>query len=284
MGKLQDRMRRDMELKNFSPRTIQTYLCWMKRFVIYHGSTPEDLGDEDIRRYLHSIVMEGRASQSSVNQAYSALRFFYKVSLGREWDVVRIPRAKVEKRLPVVLSADEVRKVFAEIRNLKHRTIVMTLYSGGLRLGEALRLKVGDIDSERMLIHVRQGKGHKDRYTILGKRTVEMLRIYWEVYRPKEWLFPSTSLNQPLSPSSVQKVFRKALQEAGITKKASVHTLRHSFATHLLEAGTDLFYIQKLLGHTTARTTAIYLHVTRKDIKGVKSPIDLIEGMEKAVM
>ncbi len=190
----------------------------------------------------------------------------------------------MEKRLPVVLSSEEVRKVFEVIPNLKHRTILMTIYSGGLRLGEVLRLKVKDIDSKRMLIRVKQGKGHKDRYTLLGKRTVEMLRVYWNVYRPKEWLFPSTNLDRPLSASSVQKVFKKGLHEAGIMKEASVHTLRHSFATHLLEAGTDLFYIQRLLGHTTARTTAVYLHVTRKDIGGIRSPIDLIGEMEEAVV
>jgi len=284
MGKLQERMRRDMELKNFSPRTIATYLSWVKRFVIYHGRTPEELGDEEIRAYLHSLRMEDRVSQSSINQAYSALRFFYEVSLGREWNALRIPRARKEKRLPVVLAPDEVRKVFGAIRNLKHRTILMTIYSGGLRLGEVLRLKVEDIDSKRMLIRVRQGKGHKDRYTILGKRTVEMLRLYWNIYRPEEWLFPSTSLDRPLSASSVQKVFRNALHEAGLRKEASVHTLRHSFATHLLEAGTDLYYIQRLLGHSTAKTTAVYLHVTRKDIGGIRSPIDLIGEMEEGVI
>jgi integrase/recombinase XerD len=284
MGKLQDRMRRDMELKNFSPRTIHTYLCWMKRFVLYNGRTPEELGDEDIRRYLHSIAVEGRASQSGINQAYSALRFFYEVSLGRGWDTVRIPRAKVEKRLPVVLSMEEVRKAIGLVRNLKYRTILMTIYSGGLRLGEALGLMVGDIDSKRMMIRVKQGKGHKDRYTILGERMLEMLRVYWDVHRPKNWLFPSNRGDFPVSRSSVQKVFKKALIRAGIRKEASVHTLRHSFATHLLEGGVDLQYIQRLMGHTTVKTTSIYLHVTRKDLQGIKSPIDLMGNIEKPVM
>lgn len=280
MGRLQEQMKRDMELRNFSIRTIKSYLWWMRDFAMHYGRSPEKLGDEEVRNYLHFLLKERDASQASLSQAYSALKFFYERTLGREWNEKRIPRSLREKKLPVVLSLEEVQKAFSAIRNLKHRTILMTIYSGGLRIGEALRLKVGDVDSQRMMIRVRQGKGHKDRYTLLGEKTLNMLRIYWEVYRPREWLFPSTNLDKPLHPSSVQKVFRKALREAGIGKGATVHTLRHSFATHLLEEGTDLYYIQRLLGHTTPNTTAIYLHVARKDIRNITSPIDRMQDME----
>ena len=284
MGRLQEQMKRDMELRNFSPKTIRIYLGWMKAFVVHYGQRPEQMGDDEIRGYLHFLLKGKDASQASLSQAYSAMKFFYEKTLGRDWNENGIPRARREKRLPVVLSPEEVQEIFGKIRNLKHRTILVTIYSGGLRVGEAVRLQVGDIDSKRMLIRVRQGKGHKDRYTLLGKRTVEMLRIYWDVYRPKQWLFPSTNVDRPLSASSVRKVFKKAVDEAGIRKEATVHTLRHSFATHLLEAGNDVFYIQRLLGHSTARTTAVYLHVTRQDIKNIRSPIDLIEEREETLM
>ncbi|MCG7852112.1 MAG: tyrosine-type recombinase/integrase, partial [Methanosarcinaceae archaeon] len=160
---------------------------------------------------------------------------------------------------------------------LKHQAILMTIYSGGLRLGEAINLKISDVDSQRMMIRVCQGKGNKDRYTLLGKRTLEILRTYWKAYRPKDWLFPSTRPDEPIGPSSVQKAFHEALIKTRIKKKASVHTLRHSFATHLLEEGTEIPYIQNLLGHSDLRTTSIYLHVARKKLLKVVSPIDLLE-------
>jgi integrase/recombinase XerD len=204
------------------------------------------------------------------------MKFFYEVTLGRFWNPIRIPRSKISKKLPLVLSMQEVQSLLDCVENLKHRAILTTIYSGGLRLGEAINLKPSDIDAERMTILVRQGKGNKDRYTVLGQKTLELLRLYYKTYRPGEWLFPSKDPAQPLSGSSVQKVFKKALHRVGIRKKASVHTLRHSFATHLLESGTDLYHIQRLLGHTTAKTTSLYLHITGKDLAKVKSPIDLL--------
>lgn len=283
MGELRDRMKMDMELKNFSIKTIKSYLSWMKSFTLHYGISPEKLGDDDIRNYLYYLLKEKEFSQSSINQAYSALRFFYEKSLGRTWNEDKIPRSKVPKRLPVVLSKKEVQGVFSNTSSVKHRAAFMTIYSGGLRLNEATHLKPTDIDSERMTIKVR-GKGDKDRYTLLGEKALDILRIYWNLYHPSEWLFPSRKPDQPISGSTVQKAFKKSLYRAGIKKKASVHTLRHSFATHLLESGTDLFYIQHLLGHTTAKTTAVYLHVTRKDLTNVKSPIDLLEDPEKPIL
>jgi site-specific recombinase XerD len=280
MGKLQDQMKMDMELKNFSLRTVKTYLSRAKSFAAHYGKSPENMGHNEIRDYLYYLLKERKASQSGINQAYSALKFLYQTTLGREWDSLRIPRSKVGKRLPVVLSKEEVQCLFSVTRNLKHRAILMTIYSGGLRLGEVTHLKVSDIDSKRMLIFVR-GKGDKDRYTVLGKSALKILRLYWSAYHPAEWLFPSRNLNEPFSNSSVQKAFKASLHRSGSQKKASVHTLRHSFATHLLESGTDLYHIQRLLGHTTPATTSVYLHVTRKDLTRIVSPIDLLEEPEE---
>ncbi len=277
MGKLRDKMKQDMELKHLSERTIDTYLKCVEGFVKHYGKSPEDMGHEGIRDFLYYLLKEKEASQASISQHYSALKFFYQTTLGRDWEALKIPRSKREKKLPVVLSKEEIWGIFEEVHNVKHLAILMTIYSGGLRLSEAINLKVSDIDSQRMMIRVRQGKGHKDRYTLLGKRALDILRIYYKESRPKEWLFPSTSPDEPLGVSSIQKAFNVALIKANIKKKASVHTLRHSFATHLLEDGTEIPYIQNLLGHSDSRTTSIYLHVARKKLSKVVSPIDLIE-------
>ncbi|MBW1803188.1 MAG: site-specific integrase [Deltaproteobacteria bacterium] len=280
MGKLKDKMKMDMELRNFSTRTIETYLWCMKSYTLHYGLSPDELGDDDIRNYLYYLLKEKKAAQSTISQAYSALKFFYEKTLGRTWNEEKIPRSKVPKILPTVLSMEEVQGIFSSTQNLKHLTILMTIYSGGLRLNEATHLKPTDIDSQRMLIKVR-GKGDKDRYTLLGEKALDILRIYWKLYHPSLWLFPSRLPDAPISDSTVQKTFKKALSLSWVKKKASVHTLRHSFATHLLESGTDLFYIQRLLGHTTAKTTAVYLHVARKNLTNVKSPIDLLEDPAK---
>jgi len=276
MGKFHDMMKMDMELKSLSPRTIETYLSWMMKYTIHYGKSPDELGEEDIRNYLYFLLKEKNASQASLNQAYSALKFFYETTLQKKWNGSKIPRSKAPKRLPVVLAKEEVQSIFLNTDNLKHRAGLMTIYSGGLRASEATNLKIADIDSKRMMIKVR-GKGNKDRYTLLGEKTLDILRLYCKAYRPTEWLFPSWDFTQPISMSTFQKVFRRSLLKTGIKKKASLHTLRHSFATHLLEAGADLYFIQRLLGHTNASTTAIYLHIAPKNITGIKSPIDLLE-------
>jgi len=277
MGRLYDKMKMDLELKNFSPKTVSCYLHWMVQFVRHYDRSPVDMGEEEIRKYLYHLIKVKKVSQSSINQAYSAMKFFYTTTLEREWNHVRIPRVKNGKRLPIVLSMEEVERLLGCIDNLKHLTILTTIYSGGLRVGEATRLKVSNLDSKRMTIRVEGGKGNKDRYTLLADHTLDLLRTYWKAYRPGEWLFPGANPDEPISTASVRTVFKKALQKAGVTKKATVHTLRHSFATHLLESGTDLYYIQRLLGHTTANTTAVYLHITGKDLARVRSPIDLFK-------
>jgi integrase/recombinase XerD len=281
MGRLQDQMRMDLELKNLSPRTRSCYLTWMRSFAIHFHRSPDELGEQEIRDYLHYLIQVKKGSQSGVSQAYSALKFFYETTLKRDWNGFRIPRVQKGKKLPVVLSQQEIQAIFSATRNLKHRVVLMTIYSAGLRISEVVHLKVSDIDSQRMTIRVQQGKGQKDRYTLLSQRTLEVLRAYWKEYRPSGWLFPGKPETEPLSVSSVQRVFEKVLLRARIKKPASVHTLRHSFATHLLEAGTDLYHIQRLLGHTSPKTTAIYLHLSRKNLGGLTSPLDLLEGIGK---
>ena len=282
MGELKEKMKKDMELKNLSERTIKTYLSCIKNFARHYGKSPDQMGHEAIRDFLYYLLKEKDSSQAAISQHYSALKFFYQVTLGRDWDALKIPRSRRIKKLPIVLSLEEVREILNKVKDLKNRAILMTIYAGGLRLGEALNLKVSDIDSQRMMIHVRQGKGNKDRYTLLGKKALDILRLYWKRYRPRDLLFPSrTRKGHPIHSSGVQKAFREALSKTTIRKKATVHTLRHSFATHLLEEGTEIPYIQNLLGHSDSRTTSIYLHVARKKISKVVSPIDLIDKEEK---
>ncbi len=227
MGRLYDQMKRDLELRNFSPHTRRTYLACVRRFALYFRRPPEELGDPEIREYLHYLIKERNVSQGAVTQAYGALKFFYETTLKRDWEGFRIPKGKGGRRLPIVLSQREVEALFGAIKNLKHRAILMTIYSAGLRISEALQLKPTDIDSQRMMIRVEHGKGNKDRYTLLGKRNLDILREYWKKYRPQDWLFCNPSRTKPLSTTAVRRVLYKALRKAGIKKPATIHTLRH---------------------------------------------------------
>ena len=274
MGKLHDQMKMDLELKGFSEKTCQCYLRGVRPFVRHYQRCPTELGTEEIRTYLHYLITECGLSQSYVNQAYSALKFFYVTTLGRSWDVRRIPRSKRARKLPIVLSQEELSSLFSATRNRKHRVILVTLYSAGLRLSEGTHLQVGDLDSDRMTIRVRAGKGARDRYTVLAQRTLDLLRAYWRLEHPGTWLFPGQPAGQPLSERRVQKILAKSRVEAGITQAITVHSLRHSFATHLLESGVDIYHIQRLLGHTPVKTTAGYLHLTPRELAQVISPLD----------
>jgi site-specific recombinase XerD len=274
-------MEMDMKLRRLSPKTIACYLACMKGVAKHFRKSPAELGDEEIRAYLHHLMEARRVSQSVLVQTYSALKFFFEKTLQKQWNAFRIPRCKQRRKLPGVLTREEVESILSATKNLKHRAILMTIYSAGLRIGEATRLKVSDIDSGRMMIRVNEGKGLKDRYSLLGERNLEMLRLYWKAYRPLEWLFPGRNASEPVSIPAIQRVFKTSLEKAGIKKKASVHTLRHCFATHLLESGTDLYYIQRLLGHKSASTTSVYLHITGKDIGKIKSPIDSSVGNQE---
>lgn len=274
MSELRRKMKADMELKGYSPRTLSSYIKRIEGFANYFGKSPNDLGEDEIKEYLHHLITLQR-SDSYINGAYSALKFLYRVTLQREWSNLRIPRTKMRKRLPEVLATSEIKELLKATTNLKHRTMLMTIYAAGLRVSEAANLKVNDIDSRRMVIRVRQGKGNKDRYTLLSEVNLSLLRTYWKAYHPQIWLFPGVSSNQPITTRTIQKVFQTSKEKAKITKNVSVHSLRHSFATHLLESGTDIYHIQRLMGHSSTKTTSIYIHLKQENMLKIKSPIDI---------
>ena len=276
MTPLRQRMIEDLTIRNYSPRTIEVYVDRVAKFAQYFGQSPDQLGPAHIREFQVFLVQTKKASWTKFNQSVCALRFFYRVCLGKTWMIEHIPFPKQPKRLPVVLSRQEVTRLFGAVSNIKHRTILMTLYATGLRLSEMLALQLGDLDSQRMLLRVRQGKGGKDRYVPLPETLLEHLRRYWKQYRPFTWLFPGADLHAPLTASTVQRVCTKAARKAGLSKKVTPHTLRHSFATHHLEAGTNLKTIQVLLGHRNLNTTSIYLHVAAQAPGQSRDALDLL--------
>jgi integrase/recombinase XerD len=283
MTRLRQRMLEDLRVRNYSPRTQSTYISHVARFAAHFGTSPDQLTPEDIRSYLVHLVDTRRVSWTWFNQAVCALRFFYRVTLDRGDIVPDIPYPRTSKKLPAVLSADEVARLLGAIRHAKHRAVLSTIYAAGLRLSEALALKVSDIDSERMVITVRQGKGRKDRVVMLSPQLLEVLRSYARQVRPRDWLFPGSRSGQPLHATAVQRECVKARAAAGLTKQASAHTLRHSFATHLLESGTDLRLIQTLLGHRSIKTTAIYTHVSTQRLHNTPSPFDRLEVSGRSI-
>ena len=274
MGILRERMAQDLRLRGYSPRTIESYLSHVQQFVAYWRRSPLELGTEELRLYIDHLLTQRRLSFSTVNIAYNALRFCYQTTLERPWELAKLPRPKQGKLLPVVLARAEVAAILTQVRTLKQRAVLTVLYSAGLRVSEGVALRLPDIDSQRMTIRVCQGKGRQDRYTLLAVRTLALLREYWRRYRPTTWLFPGFGQQGHLSVRSVQRAFEDAVVAAGIHKDASVHSLRHSFATHLLEQGTDARYIQQLLGHRHLETTALYLRVARRELAQLTSPFD----------
>jgi site-specific recombinase XerD len=277
MTPLRRRMTDDLVLHNRSPKTIRLYIHWVADFARHFHASPERLGPEHVRSYLLHLVQERQASCNVQKQARLALQFLYRVTLGRDWVVEKLARPKAPKTLPVVLSRDEMARFLDALQNPKHRALLMTAYAGGLRLSEVAHLRLEDIDSARMIIHVRQGKGHKDRDVMLSPRLLAVLRAYWATDRPRPYLFPGRQSDRPVSPRTVQMVCRRALEASGLGKHVHMHTLRHSFATHLLESGTDLRTIQVLLGHHSFSTTARYLHVTTAALQSTRSPFDGLE-------
>jgi site-specific recombinase XerD len=266
----------DLTIRNYSPHTIRIYVDRIARFAQYFGRSPDELGAAHIREFQLFLIHTKNASWSQFIQTVCALRFFYRVCLGKTGMIEEIPFPKQQKKLPIVLSQQEVKRIVEAITNLKHRTIVMTLYATGLRVAEVTALQLADIDSQRMLIHVRHGKGAKDRYVPLSEALLEHLRRYWKQLRPPHWLFPGTDPDQPLSIRAVQHVCTRAARKAGLSKSVSPHTFRHSFATHLLEAGTDIATIQALMGHRWIGTTMMYVRISRRHLGNVRSPFDLI--------
>ncbi|HJZ60161.1 MAG TPA: tyrosine-type recombinase/integrase [Gemmataceae bacterium] len=274
MTPLRQRMIEDLKLRNLAPATIRVYVQRVAAFARHFGESPELLGPPEVRSYLVHLVQHKHASWSYYNQTVGALRFLYNVTLGRDEPLRRIACPKQPRKLPVVLSPEEVVRFFQAVPNLKHRALLMTAYAAGLRISEVVALTVADIDSRRMVIRVRQGKGRKDRYVMLSPRLLEVLRAYWKVARPAHWLFPGQVEGRPVTVGTAHRVCVEASRAAGLGKHVTVHTLRHSFATHLLEAGTDLRTIQLLLGHRELRTTAIYTHVSPATLEATQSPLD----------
>jgi len=276
MSILRQRMIEDLRLRNYAERTVDNYVMRVAHFARHFGKSPDLLGSEEIRQYQLHLIRTRRSSWSVFNQTVCALRFLYGICLKREWIVPQIPFPRQEKKLPVVLSRQEVTQLLEAVENLKHRTFLMILYAAGLRLSEALHLRVDDVDSRRMVLRVRRGKGGKDRYAPLAQTLLDQLREYWRYCRPALWLFPNPDTGLPLTHSAVQRVCKQAALRAGITKRVSPHTLRHCFATHQLEAGTDLKTIQILLGHRSLNTTSVYLHVAVQAPGGKAAAVDLL--------
>jgi integrase/recombinase XerD len=273
---LRQRMIDDMRVRNFSPHTQKTYVDHVARFAKHFGKSPDLLGPEEIRTYQVYLINNKKASWSVLQQSVSALRFLYRVTLGKDWIIQHIPGPKKPRTLPVVLSPDEVSRFFENIHNLKHRAILMTAYAAGLRVSEVTSLRPSDIDSQRMVIRIEQGKGRKDRYVMLSQNLLDLLRTYWKVARPAYWLFPGHPPTRPITRESIYQVCLKATKAAGLNKKVTVRALRHCFATHLLEAGANIRVIQMLLGHCSLQTTARYTYVSRETLCATKSPLDLL--------
>jgi len=276
MTPLRQRMLEDMGIRNLAENTQSAYLQQIAAYSRYFNRSPDQLGPEEIRTY-QLYLMEVRAlTPSSICVAMGALRFLYKVTLKRTWAVDEIPMPKRPRKLPEILSPKEVMHFLNAITNHKHRAILMTAYAAGLRVSEATHLKVTDIDSQRMMLRVEQGKGMKDRYVMLSPRLLDVLRTYWKSARPTRWMFPGEVPGQPITREAVGLACQKARRDSGITKPITPHSLRHAFASHLLESGANLRTIQLLLGHRSLATTARYLKVVTSTVCATASPFDLL--------
>ena len=277
MTTLRQRMIEELERRNYSPNTIRCYVRCVAEFAKHFGQSPDRLGPEHIRDYQLYLVHEKTASWSQFNQSVCALRFLFHKTLGREWMIEHIPYPRREKKLPTVLSRDEVCRLLEAAMTLKHKAVLSTLYGAGLRVSEGCHLRVSDIESRRMLIRVRQAKGRKDRMVMLSEQLLTLLRFYWKAHRSSNWLFPGHKKDGPIARETVFRACRKAAERARLPRPVSPHALRHSFATHLLEAGYDVRRIQVLLGHESIRTTSRYLHVATDTVRSIPSPLDLPE-------
>jgi integrase/recombinase XerD len=277
MTPVRQRMTDDMQVRNLSPLTQTSYVQQVSLFARYFGKSPELLGPEEIRAYQLYLTNEKKLAPSSILIAVSALRFLYKVTLHKDWTVEdTIPAPKKPQRLPVILSPEEVLQFLDCVPGLKHRTILTTCYAAGPRISEVVRLKPTDIDSQRMVIRIEQGKGQKDRYVMLSPKLLESLRNWWRVAKPKSWLFPGDIVGTHISKDAVEQACQKAQRHCRIPKPITPHSLRHAFAVHLLESGTDVRTIQLLLGHRSLATTARYLRIATNKVCSTTSPLDLL--------
>ncbi len=277
MATLREQLIRELQLRRYSPRTQTHYVSAVRGLAAYYRIAPDRLSARQVQDYVLYLMQERRLGWSTVNTIVAGLKFFYGQTLKRLDVGLSIPQRRTPRRLPEIYSAQDLQRLFAAPTNLRDRALLMTTYGGGLRVSEVIRLQIPDIDSQRHLFHIHSGKGDKDRYTLLSPRLVEELRAYWRRHRPALWLFPGKNPQQHLSHDTARRIFSRARWMAGITKKGSIHVLRHSFATHLLEAGVDVRTIQILLGHSSIRSTTWYLHMTQKTLDATQSPLELLD-------
>ena len=277
MTPLRRKMLNDLRVRNLAENTQKSYLQAVTGLVRYYRRSSDHLSVQEVQDYLLHLSQERHLSWASCNTIRHGLRFFYRVTLDRPATEFYLPCAKQPSKLPEILSHEEIVRLFTVTTNRKHRALLVTTYAAGLRASEVTRLRVTDIDSQRMTIRVEQGKGRKDRYVPLAPRLLEQLRAYWREQRTPRWLFPGTLIDQPMSRDAAWQVYVKARERAGITKAGGLHLLRHCFATHLLEAGTELVVIQRLLGHASIRSTLRYLHLAQERTAATTSPLELLE-------
>ena len=285
MTPLRQRMVEDMQLRDLSEKTQEAYVRAARQLAEHYGKSPEHISEEELRQYFLYLKNDKQVSSSTFRVALSGIKFLFRHTLRREWPTFDLVRPRQEKKLPIVLSTDEVQRILGCIHRPRYRVCLSTIYSCGLRLQEGVHLQLSHVDSDRMMMHVRKGKGAKDRCVPLPVCTLEMLRRYWGTHRHAVWLFPASTRDAPLSAATgpmsargVQTCFKAALRESGVQKAATVHTLRHSYATHLLEAGVNLRLIQAYLGHSSPQTTAIYTHLTRKTENLAAEAINRVMG------
>jgi integrase/recombinase XerD len=278
MSELRAKMIEQMQLHRKAPGTQDQYINAIYRLTAYYRRSPDQLSSQEIRHYLHHLLTERQLAWSTCNVVAAAIRFFYVDTLGWTPFELNLPPRTAPKRLPQVLSVEQLERLFTATLNPKHRAVLMTTYAAGLRVSEVVRLQVQDIESDpsRMLIRINQGKGNKDRYSLLSERLLAELRAYWQIERPRPWMFPGSKDHRPMSGGTAQKIYNQARRRVGIEHGSGIHTLRHSFATHLFDAGVDPRTIQLWLGHRSIKTTVHYLHVSRRQLVQVKSPLDLL--------
>ncbi|MDI9217204.1 MULTISPECIES: tyrosine-type recombinase/integrase [Clostridium] len=277
-----EKMIKDLELRGRSKDTIKNMVCTMRCFSKFYNQSPEMLGEKEIIQYLDYCINVRKLCRGTVNYINSTLKFFYVVTLERSWSDLRVPRLRYDKNLPNYLTKKEVKLLLESTTYLKHKAILSTIYSAGLRVSEVINLRISDIISAEMKIRVRNGKRNKERYTLLSQKNLELLRLYWKKfgyknYSPNDYLFISRQTKKKLTSRGVQSAIEKAVKNSGISKKATPHTLRHSFATHLMNDGVDLVTIQALMGHSNMKTTSIYLHVRDYKTLNIKNPLDTLE-------
>jgi integrase/recombinase XerD len=275
MSTLRQQLIQQMQLKGYCQKTIKSYVSIIAQIASFYHTPADQLSIDQIRDYILRRITVDHLSKPWMSMAISAIKILFCDVLRREWNRLDLPRPRMDKKVPVILSREEIQRIINSKTNIKHRAILMVTYSAGLRLGEVSRLKITDIDSSRMLIHLHKAKGDKDRYTILSPVALDVLRLYYRRYQPQEWLFEGYS-RDPISGRTVQNVFKAALAKSQIKKDVGIHSLRHSFATHLLEQGVALPIIQLMMGHKSLHTTSGYLHVQQYSLQGVRSPLDTL--------